>query len=894
MIGAIRRSARTLDGVCALLLCEGLAVGLWLLPASAHIVQWPASGPVRLALLAPLWQLKIAVTVGAAVAGALWWSGLAVRRYAALLVVWLWAVPYLPWLPDRWPLLLVLAGPLRWMLLGLAAASLVPASWFGAVTSRLSRLTRASVFVISLVVFAACGLSAAHVHGLVGDEPHYLVISESLLKDQDLQIENNHQRKDYASFFGGVLHPDFMQRGTNGEIYSIHAPGLPAISLPAYAVFGYRGVIVFVALLAALTALAIFDLAMTLAGRPAAIFTWVVTCATAPFIPYAWSIFPEMPGAWIVAYGARWLWERESRPARTWMLRSAAFGLLPWVHTKFVIFAVVFGLALALHLLRRPKALLAFAIPATLSAVAWLYSFYAIYGVWNPEAPYGAYATEFVRMQFVFHGLVGILFDQKFGLLFYSPIYLAAPLGCWWLLKDRASRFPALVLLIAVVAYVGSTARLWMFWGGASAPARFLVPIVPCLAPMVALSVARARHPLWRGCISLWAAIGVGIAILSVIEPSRLILYSVPHGRARILEMLQAGSPLALSVPTFTDPDWAQFLPSLGWWLVLAVLSTGIVVLVARRVALTAWRTTALVVGLFALGGAVLTSHPEASVRRETAQRGALELLERFDGPRHRVANYRTLALASPEAMRLLTTVSMTPENPVPEDGTLLGPLTVAPGRYEARIWFGGSGQHRGEVSVGALGQATFATVDGVLSNPTTMAFDLPITVGRLIVRSSHADVAAAVSRVEIVPVSVVPASERDPSPVYAVESLPARPGALIAYVDEWSYPEHGTFWTRGTARARILVAPAGAANMTMFVSAGPNTSRVTWRIGLDAPQTVTVPAGEEISLVVPLVTTATLVAIELQSSTEFRPGEVDVASTDMRRLGCRVRIEFE
>jgi hypothetical protein len=56
-----------------------------------------------------------------------------------------------------------------------------------------------------------------------GDEPHYLVITQSLLRDGDLRIENNHTQGDYAEYFGGTLRPDFINRGQDGEIYSIHA-----------------------------------------------------------------------------------------------------------------------------------------------------------------------------------------------------------------------------------------------------------------------------------------------------------------------------------------------------------------------------------------------------------------------------------------------------------------------------------------------------------------------------------------------------------------------------------------------------------------------------------------------------------------------------------------------
>ena len=71
-----------------------------------------------------------------------------------------------------------------------------------------------------------------------GDEPHYLVITQSLLRDGDVRIENNHQQEHYPEYYDSALKPDFMQRGTDGEIYSIHAPGVSALVLPGFALAG--------------------------------------------------------------------------------------------------------------------------------------------------------------------------------------------------------------------------------------------------------------------------------------------------------------------------------------------------------------------------------------------------------------------------------------------------------------------------------------------------------------------------------------------------------------------------------------------------------------------------------------------------------------------------------
>jgi hypothetical protein len=326
----------------------GVAFAVWLLPASVHIVDWTADGPVRVALLAPLWKLWLDLAVTAIAVFAIGAIGVRYRGQAAtvsdtvgpLALLWLWVIPYLPWIPDRAPALLVLAGPLRWGVAALALSGSLIAIVAGrnrGQTVTMGLPGRRTVFGVSLAVYLCFGLWSASAVGPGADEPHYLVITQSLLRDHDLAIENNHQRGDYREYFGGELRPDFLRRGIDEVIYSIHAPGLPALLVPAYAVAGYKGAVVMLCLLGALTALAVFDLASLVAGRAAALAAWAAVCLTVPFVPHSWLIFPEIPGALLVAWGALWLHAPMPARASTWLWRGAALGLLPWLHTKFVI-----------------------------------------------------------------------------------------------------------------------------------------------------------------------------------------------------------------------------------------------------------------------------------------------------------------------------------------------------------------------------------------------------------------------------------------------------------------------------------------------------------------------------------------------------------------------------
>jgi hypothetical protein len=77
------------------------------------------------------------------------------------------------------------------------------------------------------------------------------------------------------------------------------------------------------------------------------------------------------------------------------------------------------------------------------------------YGVIDPEAPYGDYTRTFVLLRNIPRGLLGLLFDQKFGLLSYSPIYLLALPGVWFIMRRAESRYLGAVLVLVTAAYVG-------------------------------------------------------------------------------------------------------------------------------------------------------------------------------------------------------------------------------------------------------------------------------------------------------------------------------------------------------------------------------------------------------------------------------------------------------
>ena len=405
------------------------------------------------------------------------------RGYPAVIAVSPLVLIVLPWLPFPVPpVFLVWTGALAslvWVAVAMALVRVAARPWH---LTLLGPTTWPALLpgVLACAIFA---LAAWHASPSIpgGDEPHYLVITQSLLSDGDLQIENNHIRGDYRAYFAGDLAPHVIRHGRNGKMYSVHAPGLPAIILPAFALAGYHGVVIFLILAAAAACALAWWLAWRTTGSMrAAWFGWAAVTLSAPFLLESFTVFPDGPGAAIVLTG---FWallrhgregprlpsipSRPSSPSLTWLWHGAALSLLPWMHTRFAVLAATLGGLILVRLARTPnamaKAAAFLAVPA-LSAVAWLGFFLVVYGTLDPTAPYGREVGS--SFAYLGNGLGGLLFDQGFGLFATAPVLAVAMIGF-----SRTRRLGVEWLIVAV-PYLLSVGTYAMWWAGSSGPAR--------------------------------------------------------------------------------------------------------------------------------------------------------------------------------------------------------------------------------------------------------------------------------------------------------------------------------------------------------------------------------------------------------------------------------------
>ena len=891
-----------------LLALVGVAVGvaLWLLPASLHIVSWRDGMPGRVAFVAPPAYLFWSILSGAlfVVAGGWWWRRRAwpVRTlpvvFAPLLLLLLWAVPYLPWLPGRVPLLMVLAGPVRWMVAALAVGGCVIRAFdVGLVPKPVVRWPgRATVLVVSLLVFVIGGRYVKSVQGFSGDEPHYLVVTHSLLADGDLLIENNHQDRDYHDFFPFDLPMHSLARGVDDQVYSIHAPGLPALMLPAYAMAGHWGALAVIGLIAALSALAIFDLAASLASRPIALATWAAVAFTIPFGLQSWLIYPEMPAALLMSWAVLWVWRTGPDRVAPWVWRGAALSLLPWLHTKYSLLLLIMGLWLAWRLWPRARLIAAFLTPVAVSGVLWLGSFYMMYGDFNPTVAYGYSQGAELHASNLPRGLLGLSFDQEFGLLPYSPIYLVALVGAWRMIQHRETRGYLIGLLLVVATFLVSVTQAYMWWGGASVPARFVVPILPVLAPMIAYAMHDVRGGPARGVIGLSLLLSVGIFVGVSVQPAASLMFNVRDGTSNLLEALQAGVPLTSTLPSLRGGprslDWIIQVPPTVVWVAAALVAALATRVATRRTRTGAFWGATMACLVFAGTGSLLATFLLDRQIQQTIRLGRQRLLAAYSGDRLETFAYDTRDRIDDAALFRTSAIEtrLTGLEEL-EPTRLAGPFDLPPGQYDVQVWFAGSLTHVGDIRLSQGRTGILARAEGRLGNPEVVPLDLPVGLDDVWVAVAGSYVAAAVTRVVIKPKSVVPRrARRDVGPIWSAQSIGDRVDAYVFWMDPNTLVEPEANWVQGGRASELLVSPADAGRMRVVIRNGGADMRMTVTLG-DQVERFELAAWDTRELAAPVPPGGELIPISVHPDGGYVPAEVVPGSTDSRFLCCTVTI---
>ena len=453
------------------------------------------------------------------------------------------------------------------------------------------------------------------IYHITGDEPHYLTIVTSLIRDGDLEIFNNYRDKDYLPFYpwhlGDPRDPEDMHAlyGTGGNLYSKHSIGLPLLILPAMWLGGHGLAIGFMMALSALLSTELWRLARDIAGsqreatlrqgrqsthQPGGVgwakrsayqsvgagrrwsgiiatATWFLVVTASPLFFYSDQFYPEVPGALLVTVALRALLPSTLGTA-SFVRLALVVSLLPWFHLRYIPIATVIAtcglVRWAFPGLSGPRpdgkvvhgstrnwtaAILGTLIVAVAGG-GLLTLDMRLFGGIPAVNDYGS-----VSLSNIPAGALGLLFDRQYGLLPYGPVYLLALYGLLALPRQLGwvRSGPMLTLLISYFAVIAS----FSFWFGAfSPPSRMLVPVMPIFVAGLAVALHR-----WRGWRMTIAAIALALAdwaiIAQLIAVPRL-RYNYWDGKSVLLAYLSEvwETDITQVLPTFVVPEQASYV----------------------------------------------------------------------------------------------------------------------------------------------------------------------------------------------------------------------------------------------------------------------------------------------------------------------------------------------
>jgi hypothetical protein len=475
------------------------------------------------------------------------------------------------------------------------------------------------LFVFSSVVYIvlASGLVFPP-QPFTGDEPHYLLVTKSIIKDGDINLANNYGDRDYLDFYPGQLSAHaYPGKKGNAYLYSKHFPALPVLLVPVYIIGekisqlgaamaedpGFnRQVLIFfsrlpLCVLTALLGLVFFLLVFDITQRKTlAIFVWTIFGFTAPIIFFSHLIYPEIPVALITIFTFRNLAFRKDKNTSSLFLPGVGIALLPWFGIKYIVLSILLFGVLSAVLLKFKKIsgnwsrIFLTLTPIVLSASLYLLYFWCLYGSFSTIAVYkgssfvptsetGLFSiimrkdpVEFLRR------IPGYFLDQRVGIFVYSPVLILGIAGFFFLFRQKKRK--ALMLFAVFSAYVVFSA--YYYWGGFCPPGRPLIPVLWILLLFLALSFNEKRSRI-RDIIRR-ASTAISFLIVWIALKKPWILYhedvsSDYAGEAIGSNLFHAISNTFINfqkmVPSFVRVETVNLIPVV-FWTTFIILVVGI------------------------------------------------------------------------------------------------------------------------------------------------------------------------------------------------------------------------------------------------------------------------------------------------------------------------------
>ena len=491
-------------------------------------------------------------------------------------------------------------------------------------------------------------------------------------------------------------------------------------------------------------------------------------------------------------------------------------------------------------------------------------------------------------------GILGILFDQEYGIFTFAPVLLLAFIGLVGMLRDPSRRQMAVALTIASLLLLILPGTLNPWWSKSAMPGQQITLLLPFLAVPIAWLYGRLpRESLARAGaqLLLLLSVAVTVAIVLALVPAR----QEADGSSGFLQWMSPTWQLWSEAPSYVEGTiYAATIRVLVWLAAFAI----VVSVFSRRKTSSAGRaalvvTTSVTLLFISLVSATSATLSDETSRFDVERRSLFPLLETFDPIARPVAvRYDPFAIVNAAELPTLFTASAVPgerTDPQPVRVVLNARFRLPAGKYALDL--------QGSESAAAAPNASMALQIGREGRPVETwpirlgrggharhEFDVPLDAEFVGFRAPR-QVEGTIAELRVSPLTVVDTRKRFRA--NTVLSAATFPPARVFFHDSFSDPEAEGFWVRGraTASMTLLKMRESDTHVVLAVHSGARANIVTfatpeWSQRLElvpgVTQRVTVPSKEG----------ERFVPLTVESTGGFVPAEVE-ANPDRRLLGA-------
>lgn len=431
------------------------------------------------------------------------------------------------------------------------------------------------VFAVSLLIYGAISPWVALNAWPDADEPHYLLLTHSLVADHDFDLSNNYRRQDYKSYYPPDLPDHHSLINSRGQEFPIHDIGVSIFLVPGYAVGGRLGAMVELNIIGALLALGIYVVARSIgAPQRSALVTWFLFAFTSPLVVYSSQLYPEVVGAacavWAVVAFERFASERQPKFL---ILMGVLLGLLPWFSVRYWMVVGPMLTVVALYILadtRREsklpaiKRLVCVTAPVFLSTGLFVLFDLRYYNTAMPNGGYFVYMKAVRPPMFSPHldvGLLGLFFDRGYGLLTTAPVYILALAGVWAVLKRRP--WVAGIILLPSMIYTLFAGCNLFWYGGWAPPSRYVFLAAALMVPFASFVVSSPAFTWVSGVTGAWSLFVS--TMFSAFPTVRYTLWTVNTGALSQFINKHFGIDYGVIFPSFIRAGLIDYALTVAW-----------------------------------------------------------------------------------------------------------------------------------------------------------------------------------------------------------------------------------------------------------------------------------------------------------------------------------------